>query len=142
MKSTTLVAVLLFLTLPVCTSSCSKEYSVEGAVIGAISGGTAVYSIASSDGSCSIPVVSGNYSTSRGLQANNTIVLQVKVTTIGTYVISTNIANGIQFTTGGNFTTTGLQTITMVGSGIPTGPGTFTFTPPVALGCGFTITFS
>jgi len=142
MKSSTLIAALLFISLPFCISSCSKEHSVEGAVIGAIAGGTAVYSIASTAGSCSVPVINGNYRTATSLQANNTIVLEVTVKTTGTYVISTNIVNGVQFTTGGNFTTSGTQTIALVGSGIPTGPGTFTFTPPAGFGCGFTVTFS
>ena len=76
------------------------------------------------------------------MRSTNTILLEVNVTATGTYVISTNIANGVQFTTGGNFTVKGLQTIKLIGNGVPLAPGTFQYRPPVGIACAFFITFS
>ena len=143
MKSISLsIAISLLILLSIFNLSCTKEYSVEGATITGISGGTAVYTIAGSDGNCATPVIKGIYTTANTLQPTNTILLEVNVTAIGTYVIVTNIANGAQFTTGGNFTATGLQTIKLTGNGTPLSPGTFQYTPPVGVGCAFFITFS
>ncbi|HEY5406682.1 MAG TPA: hypothetical protein VIJ92_06340 [Ginsengibacter sp.] len=136
------IRTLLFLSLSISYISCTKEYSVENVTIAGISGGTAVYVISGSNGNCASPVINGTYTKSTAMQSDNTILLEVNVTTIGTYVVVTNIANGVQFTTGGNFTTTGLQTIKLIANGIPLAPGVFQYNPPVGVGCSFLITFS
>lgn len=136
------IRTLLFLSLSIFYISCTKEYSVENVTIAGISGGTAVYTIAVSDGNCVSPVINGTYAKSNAMQSTNTILLEVDVSTPGTYVIVTNIANGVQFTTGGNFTVKGLQTIKLIANGIPLAPGIFQYNPPVGVGCAFFITFS
>ena len=135
------IASLLFVTLSILYISCEKEYSYEGGSMGGITGGTAVYTLTGAGGNCTAPVINGSYITGTSLQSTNNIQLQVAVTTIGTYVVSTNIANGIQFSGAGNFTVTGLQTIKLIGSGTPLSAGIFPYNPPVGLACTFFIDF-
>jgi hypothetical protein len=143
MKSFSLfIATMLFLILSVFYISCVKEYSYENGIKGGIAGGTAVYTLAGIDGNCAVPLINGNYITGNLLQASNNIQLQVNVTTTGTYAVTTNIANGVQFSAAGNFTVKGLQTIKLTGNGIPLSGGTFSFNPPIGLGCAFLVTFS
>ena len=136
------ICTLLFVAISFFFVSCTKEYSVENATIAGISGGTAVYTISGSDGNCTSPVINGTYTKDNAMQSDNTVLLEVNVTTPGTYVIVTNIANGVQFTAGGNFTVTGLQTIKLKANGIPLAPGIFQYNPPVGVGCAFFVTFS
>jgi hypothetical protein len=136
------IRTLLFVAISVFFVSCTKEYSVESATTAGISGGTAVYTISGSDGNCTSPVINGTYSKANAMQPDNTVLLQVNVTTPGTYVIVTNIANGVQFTAGAIFTVKGLQIIKLKANGIPLVPGIFQYNPPVGVGCAFFITFS
>ena len=136
------IRTLLFAAISIFFVSCTKEYSVENVTISGISGGTAVYTIAVSNGNCASPVINGTYTKANGMQSDNTVLLEVNVTTPGTYVIVTNIANGVQFTTGGNFTVKGLQTIELKANGVPLAPGIFQYNPPVGVGCAFFVTFS
>lgn len=46
--------------------------------------------------------------------------IDVNVTISGSYNISTPVVNGVKFSKSGTFTTTGVQTIELVGSGVPT----------------------
>jgi hypothetical protein len=65
------------------------------------------------------------------LNASNNILVQVNVTTIGSYSLSTNLVNGMQFSASGVFTTFGLQNVTLLptaGSN-PVAPGISTLTP-------------
>ena len=110
--------------------------------MGGLSGGTAVYTLIGAGGNCTGPVLNGSYIAGNSLQSTNNILLQVDVTTTGTYAVSTSIANGVQFAAAGNFTTTGLQTIKLIGSGVALSSGTFPYNPPVGLGCTFFVTFS
>lgn len=122
--------------------SCTKEYSVSNASPSGISAGTAVYTLTGSDGNCTSPTVNGTYAIGNAMQSSNTVLLYVNVTAPGTYVIVTNIANGIQFTAGGIFTASGPQTITLKANGIPSATGNFQYNPPVGAGCAFLVTFS
>jgi hypothetical protein len=91
---------------------------------------------------CTSPVINGIYKAGTALTASNTVTLNVNVTTIGTWSISTTPAvNGIIFTGSGTFATTGAQTITLAGSGTPVSAATSSF--PVTVGtatCNFSIT--
>jgi hypothetical protein len=141
MKSFSLfIAYLLFLTLSILFISCVKDYSYEGGQTAGISGGTSVYTLQEERGNCAEPVINGNYTAGIALQNSNTIILQVNVTVIGTYTFTTGVVNGIQFSSSGNFTVTGIQTIILKGNGKPLTAGTFVFTPPVGSGCAFFIT--
>jgi len=92
--------------------------------------------------SCTSPVVNGIYKAGTVLTASNTVTLNVNVTTIGPWSISTSPAvNGITFAGSGTFTATGAQTITLTGSGTPVAAATSSF--PVTVGtatCNFSIT--
>jgi len=92
--------------------------------------------------SCTSPVINGIYKAGTVLTASNTVVLNVNVTTIGPWSISTSPAvNGITFAGSGTFTATGSQTITLTGSGTPVAAATSSF--PVTVGtatCNFSIT--
>ena len=68
---------------------------------------------------CSSTVVNGRYLKGTPLTASNTIILNVTVTTAGSYNINTPLTNGIRFSASGDFTT-GTHTVTLVGSGTPT----------------------
>jgi hypothetical protein len=121
-------------------TSCEKEYSYEGGLITGMAGGTAIYTLEGDGGNCTGPIINGTYTTGTALVSSDNIQLSVNVTTIGTYTLSTNLVNGIQFSTSGVFTAPGLQTITLTGSGIPLTAGISPFTPPVGLGCTFFVT--
>jgi hypothetical protein len=86
-------------------------------------------------------VVTGTYQVGVSLDLTNTVTVTVNVTTPGTYVISTATINGMLFTSAGTFATTGAQTITLVGSGVPLNATTSIFVPG-SNGCSFPITVS
>lgn len=94
-------------------------------------------------GSCTPVTPAGTYTQGVSLTAANTIQVQVNVTTVGAYTISTNTVNGVSFSASGTFTTTGLQNVTLTGTGTPTNAGSQNFT--VTFGssiCNFSITFA
>lgn len=107
-------------------------------------GGPAVFTLTGtgSPASCSGATPNGQYIIGSPLTSANTVPLTVNVTQIGTYSITTTAVNGMTFTKSGVFLTTGSQTVTLVGSGTPTGtPGAVTV--PVTAGastCNFTVT--
>jgi hypothetical protein len=86
------------------------------------------------------PVVSGTYTQSTTLVASNTVTINVNVTTIGTYSISTTVVNGMTFSSapGSSFTITGGQSVILTGSGTPVAAGTF-FIPVPSAACNFLV---
>ena len=87
-------------------------------------GGNSVFTIA-----CTGATPVGTYVAGTPLTASNTITLNVTVTTVGSWSVSTAPAvNGIIFSGTGTFTLTGAQTIVLTASGTPTAAGTHTFT--------------
>ncbi len=122
--------------------SCEKEISEEnGGVLGTpgTQGGTATYTLDGSVIPCSAPVISGTYLVGTALDITNTVVIDVDVTTIGTYAISTAVINGMSFTGAGTFATTGAQAVTLFGSGAPEAATSTIFIPGTS-GCSFIIT--
>jgi len=105
-------------------------------VTGAGGGPSAVFTV-----NCTSPVINGIYKVGTVLTASNTVTLNVSVTTVGSWSISTTPAvNGIIFTGSGTFTSTGANTITLTGSGTPVSAATSSF--PVTVGsatCNFSI---
>jgi len=100
----------------------------------------AAFTLAGAPGSCTPATVAGTYENGTALSTANTITIDVDVTSIGGYSLSTNTVNGMTFSTSGNFTTTGPQNIILTGSGTPAASGTFTFTPQIGTsGCTFDI---
>jgi hypothetical protein len=98
-------------------------------------GGSSLFTV-----SCTGATPVGTYVVGTALTAANTITLNVNVTNVGSWSVTTAPAvNGIIFSGTGTFPATGAQTIVLTGSGTPTAAGTFNFT--VTGGTG-TCTFS
>jgi hypothetical protein len=97
-------------------ASCQKEYSVD---TGKNPGASAVGSLKDSLGDCQPILINGNYIADTALNASNYVKVQVNVTKTGSYVISTDMQNGFSFQDTGYFSQTGLQTVTLKGSGTP-----------------------
>jgi hypothetical protein len=105
------------------------------------SSGTAVYTLQGTGSSCMNATPSGTYTQGVVLTSSNKIDIQVNVTTVGTWSITTSAVAGFSFSGSGTFTNTGIQTITLIGSGTPNASGAQTF--PVTAGsssCSFDIT--
>ena len=103
----------------------------------------AAYTFNGAPGSCSGVQVAGSYVSGTALNSQNTVVVNVNVTSAGLYTISTNTANGISFSKTGTFTTTGNTSVVLLGSGTPVTPGVNSFTTSGAggtQGCIFTVT--
>ncbi len=102
----------------------------------------AVFTLQSTAGSCGGAVINGSYATGNDLNFTNTVVLNVDVTTIGTYTVTTGptAVNGMIFSGSGSFTATGVKQITLTGVGKPVSNGNSTV--PVTVGtstCSFVI---
>lgn len=67
-----------------------------------------------------------------------TQTITANVSSIGTYDISTNTANGVIFSASGTFTSTGPQDVILTASGTPIGNGDFNFTLNTTPNCSFT----
>ena len=85
-------------------------------------------SLGGAPGNCNPITVNGNYKQGVPLNATNTLQVQVNVTATGSYLIFTNSANGISFSKAGTFTSTGLQTVILDGTGTPEFYGAATIT--------------
>lgn len=101
---------------------------------------TSVFTFPDAPNTCNLITVNGAYNAGAALTSDNTVEgIQVNVTKVGTYFLSTLPNNGITFTGSGTFTATGLQTITLTGGGTPVTSGAFTYSPGNN-GCSFTTT--
>lgn len=102
----------------------------------------AAYTLSGNPGTCANIMVNGTYGAGIALNASNNVVVEVNVTTIGAYTLSTDLQNGMKFTVAGNFTVTGIQTVTLLpvaGSNPVTGnTTTLTVTAPTTT-CTFDI---
>jgi hypothetical protein len=89
---------------------------------------------------CMNYVLAGDYITGVAMTAANTVVINVNVTTAGTYTISTALSNGITFAGAGTLANTGAQTITLTATGTPIAAGSTNF--PIAVvtsACNFAV---
>jgi uncharacterized protein (TIGR02145 family) len=100
----------------------------------------AIFSIGTGS-ACANTVVNGTYYPAVSLTTSSFVTIQVNVSTIGTYFITTNTVNGYSFSTSGEFSTTGSQTINLMGNGTPVTAQTDQFTA-TASNSGGTCTFS
>ncbi len=135
-------SVLFSLLLVVAFTSCEKEESEEhgdGNSTGGTQSGTASFTLDGAPLPCATPLISGDYIVGQVLDPSNTVTLGVNVSVVGTYIISTGLINGMQFSGNGTFATTGPQTITLFGAGAPTTAMTSSFEPGIH-GCTFFIT--
>ncbi|MDI9365474.1 MAG: hypothetical protein QM541_11015 [Flavobacterium sp.] len=126
-------------------ASGSNNYSISGGgntcSISILATGpvAAVFTFSGAPSTCTVANVNGTYTAGTALNSSNTVVVQVNVTTVGTYTIQTGVVNGIRFSASGTFTNTGTQNVTLLGSGTPTAAGTNTFQPQTN-GCSFDVT--
>ncbi|OQX78941.1 MAG: hypothetical protein B6D61_04400 [Bacteroidetes bacterium 4484_249] len=79
-------------------------------------------------GSCDNTVVHGVYYVSVVLKSYNYVTIEVNVSTLGQYTLTTDTINGYSFYASGVFTTAGVQTVDLAGSGIPVAEQTDIFT--------------
>jgi hypothetical protein len=101
----------------------------------------ATYTLSGTPGNCTGAAVSGTYTAGTVLNASNKAIINVNVTSPGNYSITTTIINGISFTATGTFNITGLQQVTLAGTGTPVAAGTFNY--PLTGGgntCNFSVT--
>jgi hypothetical protein len=90
-------------------------------------GPPAAYTLGGTGSNCTGVSANGTYTTSLPMSPLNTVTLDVNVTTIGSYSLSTPVVNGISFAASGDFTGTGPQTVTLNAIGTPVAAGNFNF---------------
>lgn len=69
---------------------------------------------------CSTYTVNGMYALGKALNKTNSIDISVNVTRVGGWEMNSSTVDGISFSGNGQFTQTGVQKITLYGSGSPT----------------------
>lgn len=79
----------------------------------------AVFTMGGSPGNCTGVTPNGTYMAGFPLTASNTVVVNVNVSSVGLYNISTTTVNGMQFSASGQFVSTGSQAVTLKGTGTP-----------------------
>ena len=79
----------------------------------------AQYTLDGAPDTCMSYVVSGDYKAGILLTVANTVVINVNVTVLGTYTITTQVSNGITFSGSGLFTNLGKQPVTLTATGTP-----------------------
>lgn len=77
---------------------------------------------------CSATEVKGVYKAGTPLGVTNTILVTVNAAALGSYEIATNEVDGISFSASGEFTSTGIQTVTLRGIGVPANTNVKTMT--------------
>ncbi len=85
------------------------------------------YTLGGAGSTCTGVVQNGSYMVGVPMTAANTVKVDVTVTVLGSYTLTTPVVNGISFSGSGNFNTTGAQTVTLTASGTPTAAGTVNF---------------
>ncbi len=100
---------------------------------------SSVFTFGNTAGACTGATLAGSYTAGVALVAMNTVAIQVIVSSPGSYSITSNVVNGISFSSSGNFTIPGPQTLNLAGSGTPAAVGSFTFNTALAGGCTFVV---
>jgi endonuclease G, mitochondrial len=101
----------------------------------------AVFTFVDGSGNCNPIRVEGSYISDEPLTAGNKLVLQVNVTTAGTYSLRISSGNGYSFSASGSFTATGQQQLIVPGSGTPVIAGNNSLSiSSQGSTCGFTVT--
>ena len=96
-----------------------------------------------SPGLCSPITPAGTYTQGIALTAANTVSVQVNVTVVGAYTITTAAVNGVTFSSTGTFITTGLQNVILTGTGTPINSGSQNFSVTFGTSvCNFSIIFA
>jgi len=108
-------------------AACQKELSFENGLPVAPAAG----SLKSLSGNCMPAAINGKYVKNTSLTDSNSVTVQVNITAPGSYIISTDTANGFSFHGSGVVADSGLQSIILKGTG----------TPAVAQQTNFTVSF-
>ncbi|MBU3714147.1 MAG: hypothetical protein FGM46_04285 [Ferruginibacter sp.] len=90
--------------------------------------GPAVFTLGGAPGECTNSRTGGIYTKGIPVNATHTDTINVKVTTTGSYSITTDTKNGISFTSSGVFTNIGVQDVVLYAQGTPIENGNFTYT--------------
>jgi len=85
----------------------------------------AVYTLGGAPSGCTGFSLLGNYDVGVAMNSSNTATIDVNVTGLGSYSISSTAVNGVTFNATGVFTTTGPQQVTLYASGTPSASGSF-----------------
>lgn len=128
---------------PITLGKFTSRINLSGNGTGGGGTGTAVGTLGSASGVCTPTSNTGTFTQGVTLTSANTAIVQVNVTTLGSYTISTNTVNGVSFSNTGTFTTLGAQNVVLNGTGTPVSSGNQTFT--VTFGsstCTFIINFA
>ena len=121
------------------TSRCTFNVVVTGTGGG---GTTAVYSLGGSPGTCTGAVTGGTYMQGLATTASNTATINVNVTQLGTYSLTSTTVNGVTFSGSGSFTSLGANTIVLTAAGTPTAAGPFNYSLTAGAGnCSFSVTY-
>jgi len=104
------------------TSTCTASVTVLNG------SATASFTLQGSPNSCIVDTVIGGYIKGVAADTSSHVIIAVDVTTPGSYSIKTNTVNGYSFSSSGIFSSTGIQTVSLVASGIPVNAGTDVFT--------------
>lgn len=129
---------------PLTLGKFTSRINLSGNGTGGGGGGTpAVGTLGSASGVCTPTSNTGTFTQGVTLTSGNTAIVQVNVTTLGTYTISTNTVNGVSFSKTGTFTTLGAQNVVLNGTGTPVSSGNQTFTVTFGTStCTFVINFA
>jgi len=119
-------AAVLFFATVISLTGCKKEADLVQPSDSSIDQGAGLKATAS--GKIMSYIVNGNYQTSVVCNLSNTVTLKINVYTLGFYNITSNTANGIQFSKSGEFKLKGLQDVVLYGNGTPLATGCNTFT--------------
>jgi hypothetical protein len=136
-RFTFFISSLLLLSCFIFFITCKKEYSYEGG--GSPTPpppppppptvGNASFTLTGTPNNCYNAYVKGTYVSGVRLSNANTVDINVNVTVIGNYSITTDTINGVWFSRSGTFTNTGNQIITLDGNGTPELARNLIFTP-------------
>ncbi|HEY0041093.1 MAG TPA: hypothetical protein VGB71_10545 [Flavisolibacter sp.] len=91
-------------------------------------GGPATFILQGSPNACATSNLAGNYYKDSTLDARHSIKLDVNVTSVGTYTISTALVNGYSFSASSTFGAVGPAQVTLQATGKPAAAGTNNFT--------------
>jgi hypothetical protein len=105
-------------------AACQKEYSLETGSLGGMAVGTLRDSLAD----CKPITIRGLYFADSTVTDSNYVVVQVNITTPGSYVISTDRQNGLSFRDSGYFSSAGIINVKLKATGRPLLPVTSDFT--------------
>ncbi len=132
--------------MPVAATTSTYTLQANGVVgctfnVTATNTGSAIYTFAGAPGNCTGVTIAGTYQTGVPLIGQNTVAIQLDVTSVGAYSITTGTTNGFRFSNSGVFSTTGPRIIVLTASGTPLAPAANTFIANggSAAGCAFVV---